>query len=363
MWEKIRGNGVLLALFLTATVYLFLEFITPLICPVLVAMLFVTIFGPFLKKLQNKLHLHRQVGAVLLLVAAVLLLAGLIWILFSWSVGSLPDWLDSLEAVERELRILLHNCCGAVERFVGVDGLYLENTILEGIEDGMSALGEYTLPGVVSHSLEYAKVLGVLGGFLVTFLIATVLLAKDYDDIMNRLLDREDCHTLLEVICGVIRYIATFVKAQVVIMTVIGLTAAVTLGLVKIHNGVLWGILAGLLDALPFIGTGIVLVPLAVTQFIQGSYWRTAVCLLLYVACIFLRELMEPKLIGRRMGVPPIAVLLSLYMGIQLFGVWGIVKGPLGFVLIRESYLSIRRAERSHRKNEAGETKEDTGNQ
>ncbi|MDE6701045.1 MAG: AI-2E family transporter [Acetatifactor sp.] len=355
MWEKIRGNGVLLALFLTGTVYLFLEFITPLICPVLVAMLFVTIFGPFLKKLQNKLHLHRQVGAVLLLVAAVLLLAGLIWILFSWIVGSLPDWMSGFEAVKEELRLLVHNCCETVERLVGVDGLYLENTILNGIEDGMSALGEHAVPGVVSQSLEYVKVLGVLGGFLVTFLIATVLLAKDYDDIMNKLLDREDCHMLLEVICGVIRYIATFVKAQAVIMAVIGLTGAVTLGLARIHNGVLWGILAGLLDALPFVGTGIVLMPLAVAQLVQGSYGKAVVCVLLYLTCIFLREMLEPKLIGRRMGVPPIAVLLSLYMGIQLFGVWGIVKGPLGFVLIRESYLSIKRAERSRSKTEDGE--------
>ncbi|MDE7112897.1 MAG: AI-2E family transporter, partial [Acetatifactor sp.] len=243
----------------------------------------------------------------------------------------------------------VHNCCETVERLVGVDGLYLENTILNGIEDGMSALREHAVPGVVSQSLEYAKVLGVLGGFLVTFLIATVLLAKDYDDIMNQLLDREDCHMLLEVICGVIRYIATFVKAQAVIMAVIGLTGAVTLGLARIHNGVLWGILAGLLDALPFVGTGIVLMPLAVAQLVQGSYGKAVVCVLLYLTCIFLREMLEPKLIGRRMGVPPIAVLLSLYMGIQLFGVWGIVKGPLGFVLIRESYLSIKRAERSRR--------------
>ncbi len=47
MWEKIRGNGVLLALFLTGTVYLFLEFFTPLISPVLLAILFVTLFGLF----------------------------------------------------------------------------------------------------------------------------------------------------------------------------------------------------------------------------------------------------------------------------------------------------------------------------
>lgn len=349
MWKKIKENRFLLLFFLTGAVFLFLEYISPLISPVLVAMLFVTIFGSLLKKMQTTLHVHRQVGAVLLLIAAVLILTGLIWILFSWIVGSLPGWTGELSAVKEELRIWVHNGCEVVGNLVGVDGLYLENTILNGIGEGINALGKQTLPGMLSQSLAYVRVLGALGGFLVTFLIATVLLAKDYDDIMNRLLDREECHVMLKVICGVIRYIATYVKAQIVIMTGIGLTAAVTLGLARIHNGILWGILAGFLDALPFVGTGIVLMPLTLLLLIHGNYGRAVVCLLLYVVCIFLRELLEPRLIGKRMGVPAIAVLISLYVGIRLFGVWGIVKGPLGFVLIRECYLSIRQEDEASR--------------
>ena len=343
MWEKVKHNWILLLLLLTGAVYFFLEYISPLIAPVLTALLFVTIFGPLLKKIQKRFHVHRQVGAVLLLITAVLFLAVLIWILFSWIVGSLPDWVGSLGAIEEELQVLVHNLCISVGQLVGVDGQYLENAILTEISEGFNALGQRTWPGMMLQSLEYVKILGVLGGFLVTFLISTVLLAKDYDDIMNRLLDRKECHILLEVICGVTRYIATYVKAQMVIMTIIGATAAVVLGIAGIPNGILWGILAGILDALPFIGTGIILMPLTVVQLMQGAYGRAAACVVLYLICIFLREMLEPRLIGRRMGVPPIAVLVSLYVGIQLFGVWGIVKGPLGFVLIRESYLSIRR--------------------
>lgn len=346
MWEKIKGNGILLLFFLTGAVYLFLKYISPLIAPVLIATLFVTISGPLLKKMQNRFKLHRQAGVILLLVLAVLLLTGLVWVLFSWIVGSLPSWMSDLEAVKEEARLLVHDVCEAVGRLVGVDGLYLENTIWNGIEDGLGALGQHTVPGVLSQSLEYVKVLGMFGGFLVTFFIATVLLAKDYDDIMNRLLDREDCHVLLQVICGVIRYIATYVKAQVTIMLIIGFAAAVTLGLSGIYNGVLWGIAAGLLDALPFVGTGIVLMPMAVLQVVQGSYGKAVVCVFLYLGCMLIREMLEPRLIGKRMGVPAIAVLVSLYVGIGLFGVWGIVKGPLGFVLIRECYLSIRKEER-----------------
>lgn len=343
MLEKIRYNRPLLLIVLTGVVWFFLEFISPLICPVLLAMLFVTIFGPLLQKIQERLHVHRQIGAVILMFIALAFVSVLIWILSSWILGSLPEWLNGMDAVKLEFQAIVHKGCDAMGRFVGVDSVHLESTIMSSINENMRVLGSDAVPGMLSQSLEYMKLAGALGGFLVTFGISTVLLAKDYDDIMNRMLEHEECHVVLEVICGVIRYIATFVKAQAIIMAVVGGTAAIVLGIGRIENGVLWGLLAGVLDALPFIGTSIVLIPLAVVQFIQGSYVKGVVCLVLYGVCIILREVLEPRLIGNRMGVPAIAVLVSLYVGIQLFGVWGIVKGPLGFVLIRESYLSIRK--------------------
>ena len=65
-------------------VYFFLQFLSPLFSPILIAMLFVTIFGPFLKKLQEKYHIHRQIGAVVLLLLAGVILTFLVWVLFSW---------------------------------------------------------------------------------------------------------------------------------------------------------------------------------------------------------------------------------------------------------------------------------------
>ena len=83
--------------------------------------------------------------------------------------------------------------------------------------------------------------------------------------------------------------------------------------------------------------------PLSIQQFIGGSYVRGAVCLLVYVACIFIRELLEPRLIGKKIGVSPIAILLSIYAGIKLFGMWGIIGGPLGFIIIYQAFMSLER--------------------
>lgn len=346
VWEEIRKSKLAILLLLTGAVYFFLRYLSPLLSPVLIAMLFVTIFGPLLKKIQDKLHIHRQVGAVVLLLAAGLLLLVLVWVLLSWIVGSLPQWAGELEKLELELSGFVGSICKWLGNTIGIDSVYLENTILHSLQGSIDYLQNQTVPGVLSQSWQYVKVMASLGGFLVTFVIAAVLLAKDYDEIMNRMLDREECHLLLEVICGIIRYIATYVKAQAIIMSIIAVLCSLTLGLGGVRHGALWGVVAGVLDALPFIGTGIVLVPLGVTQLFGNHPGRALLCLGLYLLCVFLRECLEPKLIGRRIGVPPIAVLVSLYAGLELFGISGIIKGPLGFIIIYQTYQSILRRQK-----------------
>lgn len=346
MLEKVRESKIITLLLIIAVVYFFLQYLTPLFSPILVAMLFVTIFGPFLKKLQ-KLHIHRQLGAILLLVLGGGILVVMVWVLFSWVVGSLPEWVGQLEALEQDLQMLIQKGSSTIGEVLGIDGEYLESTLLARLEEGMNYLQTEGAAGMLSGSLQYLKKLALLGGFIVTFIIAAVLLARDYDKIMNNLLDREEFHVLLEVICGVIRYIATFVRAQLVIMSAISLLAGVVLSVSGIRHGALWGLLAGLLDALPFIGTGIVMMPLAVAALFQGNYGSAVVCLVLYAACVFLRELLEPRLIGKRMGISPVVVLMAVYAGIQLFGLWGIIKGPLGFMMIYQSWQSLQKRDQN----------------
>ena len=320
--KKISQNTIVILLLMTGAVFLFLRFLSPLLSPILVAMLFVTIFGPLLKKMQ-KLHLHRHVGAVVLLLVALAALGILLWILCRWAWKGFPQVMVWAESWKQKLP-------------PWADGW---------VDLGISELGKSVIDlekGVLGGAFRHAGRIVAVGGYLVTFLIAVILLAKDYDEMMNWLLDREDGRLLLSVFCSVIRYLATYVKAQGVIMTVIAGTCALTLSIARVPQGALFGLLAGALDALPFVGTGVVLVPLAVFHVLEGHVGVGVTCGILYAACIILRELMEPKLIGKRMGVRPIFILISIYVGIRLFGVAGIIKGPLGFVIILETWRQTK---------------------
>ena len=84
-------------------------------------------------------------------------------------------------------------------------------------------------------------------------------------------------------------------------------TAAVTLFLGGFEGGILIGLFTGFMDMLPFIGTGLVLMPLAFWQILNGYYTKAVICVILYVICALSREFMEPKLIGEKMGIFPVA--------------------------------------------------------
>ena len=341
MRETFKNNKWLTLFCIIGAVYFFLAFIAPLLTPILLAFLFVTMFGPLLKKMHTKLRIPRQVSAIilLLLVTLVVVIAG--WLVISWATTNAPNWSRYLDIWQEELTFVVHSICEWVGNTFGMDVSHVEESVAKISEDLLGRMQSDSIPNLVNNTMKYAKKLATGGAFLITFLIGTILLAKDYDRYMNFLLEQRECHVWLEALCGTIRYIVSFIKAQLIIMGTIAGVIALTLFLAGIENGILWGLLAGALDILPFVGTGIVLLPLILIQLAKGKYGKALVCGLLYGGCALIREFLEPKIVGKTMGVWPVAVLTSIYVGIQLFGIAGVVKGPLGFVLIYQIYKSV----------------------
>jgi sporulation integral membrane protein YtvI len=135
----------------------------------------------------------------------------------------------------------------------------------------------------------------------------------------------------LEVMAGTLG----FLKAQ---LTLVGLTAgATTLGLWAIGSGyaVALGILAGVLDLVPFLGPPALIVPWAAVLAVLGNKVGAVKLLGVLVGVALTRQLVEPRLVGNRTGLHPLWVLLAFYVGIQMFGPIGFVVGPISAVVLR----------------------------
>ena len=99
---------------------------------------------------------------------------------------------------------------------------------------------------------------------------------------------------------------------------------------------ILAGMGIGILDALPIFGTGTILVPWGIFCFFQKRWGEGLILMALYLICYLLREILEAKMIGNRVGLTSLETLISMYVGLQLFGIAGFLLGPIGLLLIEE---------------------------
>lgn len=336
--KKILGNKYIVLLLITGAVYFFLKILSPLLTPVIIAGMFLTLCYPTFDDIQKKTHIKKQylASGILFLVCGLLIVV--VWSIGSFLIREIPSWVSGMGSVQDSARMIVENGCQGLEDFLGINMDNVSKVLIEQIDVFVENFRVQVLPEVIGGSWVYIKQLISIIAVLAVTMIATVLLAKDYDLILSWAGAQAESRMALEIVLKVIRYLATFIKAQFIIMLSIATLSVTVLLLAGVENGFLFGVLAGILDALPFIGTGIVLIPLAIWQLLSGYYWKALFCVLLYIACAILREFMEPKLIGEKVGVYPIAILIAVYAGIQLFGIWGIVKGPVGLVIIKQVY-------------------------
>ena len=91
----------------------------------------------------------------------------------------------------------------------------------------------------------------------------------------------------------------------------------------------LWSLFIAAVDFLPVLGTGTVLVPMAVLFFVGGNIPKGIGLLVLWGITALVRQILEPKILGKSLGIPPLCTLAASYLGLKLFGVLGLIFMPV----------------------------------
>ena len=318
--------------------YLGMRYISPLVSPFLIAALLILYLYPKLRRVKERLHIKKRFLAAGLLLLLFVTAGFLLWLIGSGLIHQLQKGMLQLNMLTVLAEDMIHTICMKMEEGFGYDGTLLEAQVWDTLNRLWESIKSELLPGLMGESMAVVKNSASFIGFLGVLLISMVLIAKDYGIIGEKLLSCNGFEAIWEIGYQVVSYIRTFLKAQLMIMAMISTLCGLTLWISGVSGGFFLGILTGILDMLPFIGSGLTLFPLAIFLLLGGYYGKTLVCLLLYASCVLIREFMEPKLIGDRVGLWPVAILFAIYAGIKLFGIAGIVKGPISLVIICESF-------------------------
>ena len=334
LWLRLSIRLVLsiLAVWLTAK---FGRPLAALFAPFLFALAAAAVLNPLVKRLQKFLGWNRQVLSALLLLLVFGLLGGGLALLAYAAAGQLlslvQNWsglLDSLQAVLDQLELffahILTLAPPPVTEIVESAGDSLFQWLSEAVPSALGSLG-----------LEAGEKAMGLPSFLVAlviFVMATFLLTADYPYLRSRYvqhLDEGVLRFLSQLRATALGAFGGYVKAEFLLSVGVFFILLGGFLLIRQPYGLLLALGLAVMDFIPIIGAGTVMVPWAFAALFTGDLPSAVELMAIWGVIALFRRVMEPKFVGDQTGLSPILSLVSIYVGMKLAGVLGMVFGPV----------------------------------
>lgn len=322
--------------------WLVLHFLLPWTLPFLIALALCALLERPVRFLMDRLRLPRWGAAAVCTALLALVLCGLLF-LVGWRVWyEVGVLLKRLPALLASLPDLGHWLEDQSYRFIIAAPVSMQPFLRDALDGAMAqaaALPQGLYAWLMDWATAAAGALPDWGLFLFTTALATYFSSAQRPALLAFLRRQVPVGWRRKVSRGGKRLRATFggwLKAQGALMLITFGELTAGFLVLRIDFALLLAALVALVDALPVFGTGTILLPWAAVELLSGRFSLAAGLLVLYAVVSAVRSLLEPKLVGDRVGLPPLAALLAMYLGFRAFGVAGMVLAPLCAILLKE---------------------------
>lgn len=316
-------------------IWLVIQYFLPLFFPFFLGTGLALAAEPMVSFLCRRLKLPRGAAAGLGVTAAFCFIALMLLLMVALIVRELAIVASILpdleEAATGSISALSAWVMGLIARMPSGIGDILSRSAAE-FFSGSSALLDQAFRyvvnltgGVLRHVPDSALVLG-------TAIISSYMISAKYPKLKAWLLSRIPKERLDKIKNGIRRMkhaLFGWLKAQVKLMGITWIILTMGLVLLRIPYAPVWGALISLVDAFPVLGTGTVLLPWSLVCFLQADTVRAVGLLAVYAVISLSRSVLEPKLVGKHLGLDPLATLVALYAGYKLWGLSGMILAPI----------------------------------
>lgn len=318
-----------------AAVWLCIKYLLPILLPFFMGTVLALAAEPVVAFSHKRFRMPRSLAAGLGVSLTLLLFAGVLSMLGALAVKELGQLAGAVPGVVETLQggmgLLQDWMLGLMARMPDGVGTYMTGQVLDFFDGGRLLLDQVMqrLPGLVTSVLGWLPdgLLGLGTGIVSGFMISGRL--PRIKGAISRRLPESWQEKYLPMLRRVRSAVSGWLKAQAKLAGVTWGVVTVGFLLLQIPYAPLWAVLVALVDAVPLLGTGTVLIPWAVVEALQGRYFMTAGLVGLYAAAAVTRAVLEPRLVGRQLGLDPLVTLLALYTGYQVWGIWGMIAAPM----------------------------------
>jgi sporulation integral membrane protein YtvI len=201
----------------------------------------------------------------------------------------------------------------------------------------------------ISLTSQVARIIAALPQIMITVIVMLLSLfyfANDYDKIGNSIvsyLPRSMAKKAPIIKNDIILVISKYIKSYMLLLLITFSILFSGFLILKVENSFVLAIIISIVDILPILGVGTILIPWAVISIISGNTKIAIGILVLFVIIYIVRQYSEPKIVSAQMEVHPLLTLFAMYAGLKLAGILGLVFAPLIAFIVKTCYNSFKK--------------------
>ena len=350
--------NIVYTVILVALFYLFFKFafgtILPILCAVVAAMILQKPVNFICKKTPLKRGL---VSALAVLFGFAVVISGLVLLLI-WVGSEFKGFFQYVMIQFEDIPALVHKVEGYIANAIGFLPEKLETTVMEFVSEKLASITAPTVtPDDSSMSIDLSMLSTPLMGIwntakqipttlvsIVVAIVACCFMTADFASVKRLVLGFFQPDTRTKIVRAkrlLFPSLGKMAKAYGIIITITFCELSLGLFLLKLmgiyDSGYIFviAILTAIIDIVPVLGTGTVLIPWAVVSLLNANYPMAIGLIIIYACITVIRQIIEPKLVAAQLGIPAFLTIVSMFIGSQIFGVIGIFILPITIVMLK----------------------------
>ena len=319
--------------------YIVIKYMLPLLMPFIIGVIIALVFRRLIDLLTKVTHVKRSFVSIIVLIifyGIIILLISMIGLKVFTFVKNLIMGLPAL--YQNTISPAFDKITGdLINQFPGIEPYVtnFNNNISDSIITFLTKAPSTTIGPVTNAAGQLPSLLIKL----IFTIVASFFFTIDYYRITNFIIKQftgERREMILKLKDNGIGTLGKFIRAYSAIISITFIELSFGFFIIGIPNPFLFGLLVAIVDILPILGTGAILLPWSIISFVLGNTKVGIGMLLLYIVITAVRQTIEPKIVGQQIGLHPIITLLLMFIGAQLMGVLGLLLLPIIATILKK---------------------------
>ncbi|MFV0352969.1 MAG: sporulation integral membrane protein YtvI [Oscillospiraceae bacterium] len=324
-----------------ALIYCILKYALPFIMPFFLAFIIAFALKPLINLITKKTPLNRRVVAILLLTLVYAIIGTLLVVFGAKLIVYISGVFSNLpKYYYANIEPIVNSISGWIDSLLKNSDPTLLG-FFNSVSQNLSSMVSNILSAVSSGAINLVTtVASSVPFFLVTFfltIIASYFFVIDYYKITSfiaRQLTPNANRMLFVIKDFVVNVLLKFLRAYAILMTITFIEVSIGLLILRVPSPFLIALVTAIVDILPVLGTGTIMIPWAAYCLITGNYFLGIGLVVLYAIITVVRQVLEPRVVGKQIGLYPLLTLICMFVGARLFGFWGMLAFPVTVTVI-----------------------------